>query len=144
MKTTNASPITKTEIKNKTKIKIKTKTLRLVNTITCCALYWLQGSENQKSKTSVRARKLLDFLVFLGFSWFSKRNPKKSHGLTEIQKNTRVFFLAFHQRPNKEAKNTWCFCFPPKIQKKTCEFLDFCWKTQKPLGKPNTPKASGP
>ena len=71
-----------------------------------------------KSKTFLRGPKLLDFLIFLRFFWFSKRNPEKKTWCflekivffgfpTEIKKH-RVF-LVFHQRPNKTTKETLCF-----------------------------------
>ena len=101
MKTTNVSSITKAEIENKTKIKVKTKTKTSKYNYVLRAVLALRLREpkTQKSNTLLRGPKLLDFLVFLGFFWFSNRNPKKHMVFfgfpAEIQKKHRVF-LVFH------------------------------------------------
>ena len=71
---------------------------------------------NQKSKTFLRGPKLLDLLVFLGFFWFSNRNPK-----------THMVFFDFRWKT-----------------KKTQSFFGFLLENQKTLGKPKNPKVSGP
>ena len=83
-------------------------------------VFWFpKALQKQKSKIFLRGPKLLDFLVFLGFFWFSNRNPKN-----------HMFFLTLGGNP----KNTSCFWFSCSVSgekpKKTLCFLDFCWKTK--------------
>ena len=113
-----------TEIKNKTKIKIKTKTKTSTYSYMLRAVLALRLREPkiQKSKTSVRGPKLLDFLVFLGFFGFPTEIPKKHmvfFWFSNRNQKTQGFWV-FNQRPNKKQKKPWVF-------------LAFHLKSKKPL-----------
>ena len=87
-------------------------------------------NKKTKSKTFLRGPRLLDFLVFLVFFGFALTKP--------------LLFWIFGGKPQKQGFFGFLVGFPVKTQNKPCVFLDFCWKTKKPLGTPQNPKVSGP
>ena len=64
--------------------------------------------------------KLLEFVVFLGFFWFSNRHPKKN-----------MFFVIFKWKTKKPLGVFGCFCSASGDKPKNLCFLDFCCKTKK-------------
>ena len=123
----------------------KTKTSKYNYVLRAVLALTLSEPKIQKSKTLLRGPKLLDFLVVLGFFWFSNRNPKKHMVFfvfpTEIQKHRVFCFSPETEQANQ--KNLCFFGFPPKIQKSHVIFWISVGK-QKTLGKTKIQKFRAP